>query len=241
MYITVINGTEHRGCTYRMKEIFLHSLGGNNTIKEYYLPKDAPVFCTGCKACFYKNISVCPHAAYTQPIWQDILAADLLVFASPVYAWHTTGQMKALLDHYCTKWMAHSPETPMFSKQAVIITNAAGAGMKGAVKDIGDSLTFWGIGRKYIIKQALFYADWTLVSNKNKKRIDKQCGRVSYVINQRVGHVTPSIKTKFLFTVMGFAHKMINRSLLKANQPETADYRYWQEQGWLNGGKPWKK
>jgi multimeric flavodoxin WrbA len=62
MNITVINGTEQHGCTYQIKEQFLGAIGSEHIVTEYYLPKDCPVFCTGCKACFYKDISVCPHA-----------------------------------------------------------------------------------------------------------------------------------------------------------------------------------
>ena len=85
MNIVVINGTEHKGCTYAMKELFLDTVGRDNTVTEYYLPRDCPEFCTGCKACFFKDISVCPHARYTVPIWEAISAADLLVFTSPTY------------------------------------------------------------------------------------------------------------------------------------------------------------
>ncbi|HCC36318.1 MAG TPA: hypothetical protein DEQ14_01145, partial [Treponema sp.] len=156
MNITVINGTEQKGCTFALKEMFLAAMGGGHTVTEYFLPRDCPVFCSGCKACFFRDISVCPHAQYTVPIWRSILEADLLVFASPVYVFHVTAQMKALLDHYGTKWMAHSPEKEMFHKRAVIITNAIGQGMQKAASDIKDSLDFWGVARVYVITQALF-------------------------------------------------------------------------------------
>ena len=90
-----------------MKEMFLSSIGSGHDITEFYLPRDCPVFCTGCKKCFYADISVCPHSEYTVPIWESILEADLLVLTSPTYVFHVTAQMKALLDHFATKWMAH--------------------------------------------------------------------------------------------------------------------------------------
>ena len=42
MKITVINGTEKHGVTYRMKEMFLEPFRDNADITEYYLPKDGP-------------------------------------------------------------------------------------------------------------------------------------------------------------------------------------------------------
>jgi len=55
MKITVINGTEKHGVTYRLKEIFLSEFKGKADITEYYLPKDCPDFCIGCTNCFFKG------------------------------------------------------------------------------------------------------------------------------------------------------------------------------------------
>ena len=46
MNITVINGTEKHGVTYRLKEMFLAEFRNKANITEYYLPKDCPSFCT---------------------------------------------------------------------------------------------------------------------------------------------------------------------------------------------------
>lgn len=54
MKITVINGTEKHGVTYRLKEIFLSEFKGKADITEYYLPKDCPDFCIGCTNCFLR-------------------------------------------------------------------------------------------------------------------------------------------------------------------------------------------
>ena len=52
MKITVINGTEKKGVTYRLKEIFLDEFRNDAEITEFYLPKDCPGFCAGCTLCF---------------------------------------------------------------------------------------------------------------------------------------------------------------------------------------------
>lgn len=48
MKCVVINGTEQKGCTYNLKEIFLDELKPKQ-LTEFYLSKDAPQYCTGCK------------------------------------------------------------------------------------------------------------------------------------------------------------------------------------------------
>lgn len=42
MKITVINGTEKHGVTYRLKEMFLAPFKEHAEIMEYYLPRDCP-------------------------------------------------------------------------------------------------------------------------------------------------------------------------------------------------------
>ena len=239
MNILVVNGTEQKSCTYAMKELFLDIIGRGNAVSEIYLPRDCPVFCVGCKACFYKNISVCPHSKYTMPIWEAISAADLLVFASPVYAFHVTAQMKALFDHFCTKWMSHTPEKQMFYKQAVIITNAAGAGMKNVIKDIGDSLRYWGVARIYSIKQALFESRWEFVTEKRKAGYRRHCENVCRRIKSR-GRVTPAFGIKGRFLLMRMVQKLIHKDQQKIGQPETRDHINWNENGWFGKARPWR-
>ena len=172
MKIVVINGTEVKGCTYRMKELFLENLRNDSDIIEFYLPKDMPKFCCGC-TCFLKSELLCPHSEYTMPIWNAILDADLLVFAYPVYALRTPGQMKALLDHFACHWMVHRPDKKMFSKRAVIITQSIGAPNGTAQKDVATSLTWLGVSD---IKKFGFgtmgSAKWDEIKDKRRRKVE---------------------------------------------------------------------
>ena len=64
MKITVINGTEKHGITYKLKEIFLDELRGDADITEFYLPRDCPEFCAGCTTCFLHDEHKCKDAEY---------------------------------------------------------------------------------------------------------------------------------------------------------------------------------
>ena len=55
--------------------------------------------CRACRAC-QKDWTVfgCPQKDDVQSIFDQVLAADLMVLATPIYAWYCTAPMKALLD-----------------------------------------------------------------------------------------------------------------------------------------------
>lgn len=56
--------------------------------------------CTGCVACGYGG----PCALYDDfdSLREDILAADMLVFATPLYYYGMTAQLKAVVDRFCS-------------------------------------------------------------------------------------------------------------------------------------------
>lgn len=100
MKITVVNGQSHKGSTYHIGKMLADKLGGKVT--EFFLPKDFSDMCIGCTSCFIKNEHLCPHHARLEKLTNAIDDADVLIFTSPVYVYHTTGAMKSFLDHYGT-------------------------------------------------------------------------------------------------------------------------------------------
>lgn len=234
MKITVINGTEVRGITYRMKELFLDPLRGSHEITEFYLPKDMPHFCCGCKVCFFKSETLCPHAAHTMPIWNAMLEADLLVFAAPVYVLRTPGQVKALLDHFACRWMVHRPDARMFQKKAVILTNSIGAPNGAAQKDIATSLTWLGISHIRKLGVGLMEGViWDEFSQQRRAKIEKQVLQLAkrYTVHSPAHR---SIKTRVLWGMSKTMHK----ALLKKESVPSADNRHWIDHGWINDVPP---
>lgn len=230
MKITVINGTEVRGCTYQIKEIFLEDLRKNNEVREFYLPKALPNFCVGCKNCFIKSELLCPHAEYVMPIWESILDSDLLVFASPVYAMRTTAQMKSLLDHLCVHWMVHRPDDRMFNKKAVILTNGIGPFNGGAQKDIATSLSWLGISDIKKVGVGLMEGIiWNELSDKRRDIIVSKTKKISrrYENNYKSNK---GIKVSLLFAITRKMHQEIARN----EEVLSADNQYWLDKGWIN-------
>jgi len=234
MNIVLINGTEVKGCTYHLKNIFLDELREGNKITEFYLPKDCPHFCCGCKTCFAIDENKCPHAEYIIPIWKAIIDADLIVFAYPVYALRAPGQIKSLLDHFCVHWIVHRPKEEMFSKRAVILTQSIGAPNGAAQNDVATSLSWLGISD---IKKLGFglmeHVIWEKLSERRKKKIEMKIKKFAKRYSNKY-NVHKSIKHYILFAIC----KILHQETIKNENPISTDNKYWLEKKWIKiGGK----
>lgn len=229
MKTVIISGQNHKGSTYHIAHRLAEKIGGETT--EFFLPKDFGEFCLGCTQCFTEDENKCPHYQKLTPITNALDRADVIILASPVYVFHATGAMKALLDHYGYRWMAHRPEEGMFRKQGVCISTAAGAGMKSTIKDMEDSLFNWGVARTYRFGMAIAATDWNGVSEKKKAAIEKTTDALAGKIIKRQGRVKPGMKTKGMFFIM---------HLLQKNGWNEKDVRYWKQKGWTEKKRPWK-
>lgn len=231
MKIVVINGTAVKGVTYRMKEMFLESLHSDNQITEFY-PGDFPGFCTGCKTCFLRGEEKCPHAVKTGPIWEAMLAADLLVFAYPVYALRVPASIKSLLDHLCVHWMVHRPEPAFFEKTAVIITNSVGAPNGAAQKDVKTSLNWMGLSRIYVCGVPMMgdiFVD--KMTGEHQRMLEKKMKRLA----GKVGEIRPRRrmcpKVWTLFQMAKLQHRMV----LKTEEIPSLDNAHYIRYGWIKG------
>lgn len=229
MKITIIHGQGHQGSTCNIARLLAKKLNGE--VEEFFLPKDFGEFCIGCTACFSVSETKCPHFEKIFPITQAIDNADVIILASPVYVYHATGAMKAFLDHYGWRWMVHRPEEKMFSKQAVCISTAAGAGMKSTNRDMAHSTFFWGIAKTYKYGVAVMETSWDRVSSKKKQKIENKLDLITSRILRNQEHTQPSVKTKIFFSVM--------RQMQKRGFNE-ADASYWKSKGWTDKKRPWK-
>ncbi len=228
MKITVIHGQSHKGSTYNIAKQLYDKLGGEVT--EFFLPRDFAHFCKGCAACFMDERK-CPHYEMLKPITDAMDEADVIILTSPVYVMHSTGAMKAFLDHYGYRFLVHRPEEKMFRKQAVCISTAAGAGMGSTIKDMADSTFFWGIARTYKLGVAVMETRWEMVKPGIKSKIEKKTTALAKRISKKAGKAKPGIKTRAFFQIMSIMQK-------KGFNP--ADKEYWIGKGWTKGKRPWK-
>lgn len=231
MQIVLIHGQNHKGSTYHIGRMLAEQFS-ESEIKEFFLPRNLGHFCTGCYACITDE-EKCPFYAEKKKIMDEVENADLLIFTTPTYCMRASAPMKAFIDLTFTYWMSHRPRKCMFSKRAVVISTAAGTGMKSAMKDIRNALFYWGVPyiKEYgIAVQAM---SWEQVSDRKKDRIKQDIEQLATKIashqNPRVG-----FKTRFIFGVM----RMMQN---KGWGSSPVEKQYWEINGWLGKKRPWKQ
>ncbi len=100
MKIVIIKGSARKGNTEAAIEAFVRGAGEKNEIQIIAADKLHISPCKGCGACqCYKG---CVDKDDTNATVDAIVAADMILFATPVYWWGMTAQMKLIIDKcYC--------------------------------------------------------------------------------------------------------------------------------------------
>ena len=232
MKIVMLNGQNHKGSTYHIGRMIADRIEGENEITEFFFPKDLNHFCTGCYQCI-EDQTACPFYEEKKKIIDSIDLADVIIVTTPTYCMHMSAPLKSFFDLTFDLWISHRPMESMFKKRAVIISTAAGAGPKSAIKDVKDCLFYLGVPKIYKFGIAVQAMKWDGVAAAKKEKISKKADVLAKKLSQ---NSLPSvgIKTKFFFNMMGMMQK-------KGMSSSPAETRYWKEKGWLDGKRPWKK
>lgn len=229
MKICVIYGTERKGCTWHIAQEVLRNIP-KAEVTEFFLPWDCPDSCVSCFRCFHEE-NHCYHSEGARKILSAMLEADVILLTSPVYALHLSGQMKTFLDHYANMWMVHKPNGEMFRKQGVVIATASGPVYRAALREMKDSLDFWGVAHTYKMGYALMEISWDRLPHKLKGKIVRDAEKTAARLRRDTAG--PALKTKLLFFGMRLAHKHFWK--------DSPDAGWWREHGWLGRKRPWKQ
>ena len=231
MKVVLIHGQNHKGSSYHIGRMIADKMQGINEITEFFLPRDLNHFCLGCYNCI-EDDAKCPFYDDKRKIMDAVEAADVLIFTTPTYCMHASAPMKSFMDLTFTYWMVHRPGKCMFSKRAVVVSTAAGTGMKSAMKDITNTLFYWGVPYVKSYGVAVQAMSWDGVNEKKKVKIEKDTVKLARKLS--VGK-KPSvgIKTRFMFKVMGAM-----QSAGMGSSP--VEKEYWEQNGWLGKKRPWK-
>ncbi len=237
MNVTVVYGTQRKGCTYSIAQSLIKNLP-DPEVREVFLPKDLPEFCVSCLKCFTHESASCSHDGYVRPIREKLVWADLIILTSLVYSFHVTGQMKVFMDHFANMWLVHRPEESMFKKQGAVIATASGPVYAKTLGEMKDSLDFWGVSRTHKLGFAVFNTDWENVDAKVKQKVDRSARRIAgriardHLRAQRTGSSSPCLRVRLWFAISRMMQKRV-----RLNPPDVA---YWEKKGWTGKVRPWK-
>lgn len=100
MNIIIVNGSARKGNTLTAIDAFTKGASEKNKIEIIEPDKLNIAYCKGCGACqCYKG---CIDKDDTNPTIEKIAAADMIIFATPVYWWGMSAQLKLIIDKcYC--------------------------------------------------------------------------------------------------------------------------------------------
>lgn len=231
MKIVLLHGQNHRGSTYHIAKQLVDSIPVEKQVEEFFLPRDLAFFCVGCYNCI-DDETKCPFYEEKLKIMKEVETADILIIDTPTYCLAPSAGIKTFMDLTFSYWMSHRPRACMFSKKAVVISTAAGAGTGAAIKPIKNMLMYWGISKIYTYGISVQAMNWQGVSQDKKSKIAKDMQTLGKKLT-RVYKVKVSLKVRFLFWLMS--------GMQKANMGSSKeDKRYWEEKGWLGKTRPWR-
>lgn len=100
MKIAIVNGSPRKGNTAAAIDAFIEGLGGKHEVEVIEADKVNVSPCKGCGACqCYKG---CVAKDDTNAVIDQLVAADMILWTTPVYWWGVTAQLKLIIDKcYC--------------------------------------------------------------------------------------------------------------------------------------------
>jgi len=178
--------------------------------------------CSGCLTCMTDGEQLCPLRDVAAPIERLMLAADIVVFASPIHSFQISAPMKRFIDQFA--YLIHRPR--MFDGTAVLMTTAAGAGHEGALDYLESAVRRWGFtvaGRLGVNGPGLDQPDY-------RAKVDRAIDEIAVeavTVSRRTSPQTPSLNDLIGFRVV--------RLLVRLTaETSPADEKFWAERGWFD-------
>ena len=101
MEIIVLQGSPNRnGSTALLADEFIRGAReAGHTVERIDVAYADVAPCTGCLACGYEG--ACAQSDGMDDLREKLLAADMLAFATPLYYFSVSGQLKSFIDRFC--------------------------------------------------------------------------------------------------------------------------------------------
>ncbi len=131
--VTILGSPRKRGNTAAVLQAFENLVGREHQIERINITDYHVEGCHGCDHCLGELTEPgCVQKDDAVHLLKRILAADVVIYASPVYCWAFPAQLKALLDrHYClVKWRDGELAAALMENKRVALLVTCGADAK---------------------------------------------------------------------------------------------------------------
>ena len=128
--ITILGSPRKKGNTAKVLSMFEDKVGNNHEVERLNVTKYNVGGCLGCYKCQEnKDEPGCVQKDDALTIFEKMIQADAIVYASPLYCWSFTSQIKPLIDrHFCLVTGAGTPDhdSLISGKPAALLVTCAG-------------------------------------------------------------------------------------------------------------------
>ena len=223
--VLAIIGSPRRGRTYNMVQRFEKQLKSYGKVEfEYADLRDYTIQpCRGCEVCLKQGDKFCPLQDDTKVIFEKMLAADGVIFATPNYALNVTALMKNLLDRLA--YVFHRP--CFFHKASIAMVTQGVYGDKEIIKYFESVCQLWGFN-------ACKGIGLTTPSN---ELLPSEQEKINKTISKGAKHfygILSGSKSPQPNFFMLWAFRFARTSHAKLTDKTYCDYHYFKTNGWFD-------
>jgi len=148
--ITILGSPRKKGNTAKVLSMFEDKVENNHEVERVNVTKYNVDGCLGCYKCQEsKDEPGCVQKDDALTIFEKMIQADAIVYASPLYCWSFTSQIKPLIDrHFCLVSGDGTPaqDSLISGKSAALLVTCAGPieGNCDAIQGIFTGLCEYG-------------------------------------------------------------------------------------------------
>ncbi|NTV37015.1 MAG: NAD(P)H-dependent oxidoreductase [Anaerolineaceae bacterium] len=127
--ITIMGSPRKKGNTAAVLALFEKQVSAKHQVERINITDHKINGCLGCDGCQPSlDAPGCKQKDDAVAILNRLIAADVVVYATPVYCWSFSAQMKALIDrHYClVKWCKGEVASMLFKDKPVALLATCG-------------------------------------------------------------------------------------------------------------------
>ena len=128
--LTLLGSPRKQGNTAAVLTLVENELAGRHAVRRIDIPSLSVRGCLGCAECQKTpDRPGCVQKDDAHEVFTQMMAADGIIYASPLYCWDFTAQMKALIDrHFCLVTGHGTPahRSLLKDKPAALLVTCAG-------------------------------------------------------------------------------------------------------------------